>query len=1290
MNSFPSGPKGVDPLVGRVLAERFELRALAGVGGMGRVYRAIDRRSGDAVALKVLPGDGGDAARFAREAEVLASLDHPGVVRHVAHGTTSEGWQYLAMEWLVGEDLAHRLELGTLGIEETLVLAKRVSEALSAAHAHGIVHRDLKPGNLFLVGGRLDEVKLLDFGIARMLDGGELTVSGTVIGTPQYMSPEQVRGAPVDARADVYGLGAVIFRCLAGHPPFAGTHQIAVLAKIVLETPARLRDLRDEVPPQLDALLERMLAKDPDQRPRDGADLRRELGSIDASPSAMPLQTPAVVTASERRVACVVLCARSVDDETTRPETLQSPAEDALVRTIRDRGGVVDALARGAWVVTIPGTASLQEQALRAVRCAMALSSLRPRSPVYVATGRVLVDARQTVGEVIDRAADAMVQTAGRPTGVWIDASTAELVEGRFLVESRKDWVNVLDEVDAVVPVRTLLGKPTPCVGREPQVAMLGAMLQSVGEQRRASSAVLTAPAGMGKTHLVHEFLRSGLAAASDVDLIVARGDVARTASPLGLLGQLLRRAAGIADSDDDRARSHKLAALLGRDLPLPEQSAPREMIRELCGLPVVDEETGAALRAARADPSVMADAVREAWTEWLGGRAARGTTLLLVEDAHWADAPSLALIEHAVVTHAELPVFLLATARPGTVKWERLRAGGLVEITLAPLSAAASERLARSALGSTAGDEAVRRLVARAGGHPFHLEELIRAVAAGRGTEALPDSVLGMVQARFDRLDARARRTLRAASVFGETFWSGGVGTLLGDEVSAHELQGVLGTLVDGEIIGRQRTSRWAGQTEYRFRHGLLRDGAYASLADDDRVRAHRRAAVWLEETGETEPAVLADHYDRGAAPHRALEFLCTAAQQALHRNDLAGAMAHATRARGLGPDVPTEAALSAVEAEVQYWRGDLEKASSRAADATRELNRGTREWFDAVAIDIAARGQLGRNEQVAPLLEDAAALTSTLEGRGAQVVALARGMVQLFWAHYGGGLPTLRARFDELVDGAGALDPHHAAWVHRLRGESAWLHAHDVGRCLDELATSCEHFERAHALRGACLTRLNAASLRGWSGAPEAGLELVARSLAEATKLGADYLVRYGRAVEGLLLAYAGRPEAESTMREALPRVSASPRLSFLCHVVVGWLALERGDVDEASKCADAARAVSVAPELSPAGVALAARVLTARKLHTEAIALVRDAATREAMLPDLELTWGMAGVALAEASSEVDALAARDALGPVLRRLTSVAGTLPSDEARARFWCRPLPNARAQRLASTLGLM
>jgi serine/threonine protein kinase len=218
---------------GDVFAGRFVLERLAGAGGMGAVWRALDRVSGEPIALKViLNPDEEQIARFQREERVLAGLEHPAIARHVDHGVTSDGRHYLAMEWLEGEDLAARLSRGALGVDESLALAECVADALAVVHGRGVVHRDLKPANLFLPQGDLGQVKLLDFGIARLSDATQgLTATGAAIGTPAYMAPEQARGEPgIDARADVYALGCVLFECLTGRPPFIAGHPLAVLA----------------------------------------------------------------------------------------------------------------------------------------------------------------------------------------------------------------------------------------------------------------------------------------------------------------------------------------------------------------------------------------------------------------------------------------------------------------------------------------------------------------------------------------------------------------------------------------------------------------------------------------------------------------------------------------------------------------------------------------------------------------------------------------------------------------------------------------------------------------------------------------------------------------------------------------------------------------------------------------------------------------------------------------------------------------------------------------------------
>src|SRR5688572_8958755 len=301
---------------GELVADRFALERVAGSGGMGTVYRARDRATGAAVALKVVVAvDSLRAERFARESRILAQLSHPGIVRYIAHGTTLGGEAYLVMEWLEGEDLADRLARGPLTVEQAIALAARVADALAAAHTRGVIHRDIKPSNLFLPDGDIARVKVLDFGVARVAGGARLEQSLTAgrVGTPRYMAPEQARGdKEVDARADIFSLGCVLYACLTGRAAFLGEDEIGVLAKILLEDPPRVREVAHGVPRPVDALVMRMLAKDPAARPESGVALAQELaalGTVGAERS-VPGQEPAALGEREQRLLCVILSPR--------------------------------------------------------------------------------------------------------------------------------------------------------------------------------------------------------------------------------------------------------------------------------------------------------------------------------------------------------------------------------------------------------------------------------------------------------------------------------------------------------------------------------------------------------------------------------------------------------------------------------------------------------------------------------------------------------------------------------------------------------------------------------------------------------------------------------------------------------------------------------------------------------------------------------------------------------------------------------------------------------------------
>lgn len=266
-----------------VITERFVVEREVGTGGMGTVFRAVDRDTGAFVALKVLQKQlHTETERFLLEARVLAQLQHPAIVRYVAHGVTSDGAPFIAMEWLEGEDLWARLQQRVFTVEETMLVASRLSEALASAHSQGIVHRDIKPSNIFLESNDVSRVKLLDFGVARMLDvQRQLTMTGTFLGTPAYTAPEQARGERhIGPEADVFSLGCVLFECLTGRGPFDADNVMAVLTRLLMEQPARLRDHRRDIPEAVASLVERMISKDPRKRPANGAAVLNEICSL--------------------------------------------------------------------------------------------------------------------------------------------------------------------------------------------------------------------------------------------------------------------------------------------------------------------------------------------------------------------------------------------------------------------------------------------------------------------------------------------------------------------------------------------------------------------------------------------------------------------------------------------------------------------------------------------------------------------------------------------------------------------------------------------------------------------------------------------------------------------------------------------------------------------------------------------------------------------------------------------------------------------------------------------------
>jgi serine/threonine protein kinase/sugar lactone lactonase YvrE len=296
-------------LSGRTVSH-FQIGEPLGTGGMGVVYEAEDTRLGRSVALKFLAPelvrDPAAKARFLNEARAASALDHANLCTILEVGESEDGLLFLAMPRYEGESLERRIARGPLPVEEAFDIAVQAARGLAKAHQNGIVHRDVKPANLFLTAD--GAVKILDFGIAKLIgEGGGPTLLGSVLGTPSYMAPEQTRGEEVDARADVWSLGVVLYEMLSGRRPFVGGSGDAVVHAVLHDAPEPLARLRPETPAELKQIVSRMLAKDPKKRYANAAevldDLRRDLGL----PTTGSLGLPAVGLPRRRRPRLAIL-----------------------------------------------------------------------------------------------------------------------------------------------------------------------------------------------------------------------------------------------------------------------------------------------------------------------------------------------------------------------------------------------------------------------------------------------------------------------------------------------------------------------------------------------------------------------------------------------------------------------------------------------------------------------------------------------------------------------------------------------------------------------------------------------------------------------------------------------------------------------------------------------------------------------------------------------------------------------------------------------------------------------
>jgi tetratricopeptide (TPR) repeat protein len=829
---------------------------------------------------------------------------------------------------------------------------------------------------------------------------------------------------------------------------------------------------------------------------------------------------------------------------------------------------------------------------------------------------------------------------------------------------------------------RMLLGKATPCVGRDKELGLLEATLRECIDESVARAVLVTGPAGQGKSRLRHEFVAKARER-GDVTILTARADPVGAGSAFMMVRQLVRQAAGLREGDAQPAQHARLVAYIADVCKKSDYASIADFLGELIGVPSPDAPSPQ-LRSARNDPQTMATWLGRSFGEWLAAECDARPLLIILEDLHWGDLPSVAYVAEGLRAQSAKSFMVLALGRPEVEDvfpnlWTDV---DKIHVPLARLPPRAAERLIRAVLGDELGATAVKRLVDRADGNAFYLEELIRRVAEHENDE-LPETVMALAQSRLDRLEQEPRRILRAASVFGEVFSTSGVEALLGTSPGELGVDPWLRTLVNREVILPKREEKLARGQQYAFRHGILREVAYSMLTDVDRVNGHRLAGEWLESVGESDAVTMADHFERGREFARAVPWLIRATETALNGGDLDAVVEFGNRGIACNPNEADSAALRVAQTHAMGTRGDWAAAIKFGREGMRLLPVASTHWFVCASTVFLAGTLIGDpslSAQLLPILMDETIRPEPSAPYGTAVVA---SCVALALA----GKVALARSIVERAQASANATESDPAFVLRLNIASAYVElVRDVGfgeglRKLEETVTLAERLGDALGLAlGSSQVVLYSAEIGDLVRAEQVTRESAAFSdrLRSTLYTGWDryYLAR------GKLSTRS--PEAAIALIEPLleNKFSNIGRLDRV-HALLAYALVEIGsDLERAVEQANIAIKSGLPGALSMAFSALA-RIELARGSPDRAIEFVEHGfAAAHASLPLEKAFLHLLRAEALHALGKPDQarIAIRDARDRVLR----MAATLADPASRARYLSDIDANVRTLALA------
>jgi serine/threonine protein kinase/predicted ATPase len=898
-------------MIGKTLGP-YHIREEIGHGGMATVYRAYQPSVEREVALKVIherwSDDESIRNRFRREARLIARLEHP----HILPIYDFDGVHdppYIVMRYLDQGTLRDQLTVSPFPLQNVAVLVTQIAQALDYAHIQGVIHRDIKPSNMLL--DRYGNVLVSDFGIARIIGSSQITGTGGIVGTPDYMAPEQARGQTmIDGRADVYALGVILFQLVTGRLPFQADTPLAVLNQH-LETPVPdPRAFQPGLSDRTTDVIQQALAKNPDERYHTAGALAKAFAATitDQPPAHSYITqvlfprfedgTPTPTMVTQQRTVTVLhidVTDYAVELEAvTDPEvagTILKGVWQTSVELITPGAGVVINQRQNSLTAVWGAELAHEGDAERAIQTALEIRRqlLQPKSAVLpidpasitigLHTGTALIE-RGTLPESLKVSGMILTITERLALlgngGIRISDTTYRQVRGVFEMQPATDLqvrgrpnlptYQVLGPRPRAFRGRRFVvaGRETQLIGREAELHSLENAFLTVVEEHETQILTIIGAAGLGKSRVLDAFLEWIDLRTETCWFFEAQATESDRNRPYALLQQILSRRCEILPNDDPDLVRQKLEDGIALLLGSPDAEAAQR-IGYMAGFNLADAPH---VRILLDSPAQLANVAQQHFRALFQRTSAQTPILVVIDDAHLADEPSMTLL-NTLAQDPNQQLLLVATARPEFSERHPGWGGeGRVHrrLALAPFDRRTARELVDALLAPVVNpDRAIRDwIVDRSDGNPLFMEELLRTLLDERvlliegdhwrlelprlSRFKVPTTLYGILQSRIDALLIPEQLVLQRASVIGLTFSEAGI-RALEDPSATHPLDPALPlqSLVRSGLLERRVVARSSDAPQYAFSQTLLRDLLYEGLLERHRRANHRAYADWL-----------------------------------------------------------------------------------------------------------------------------------------------------------------------------------------------------------------------------------------------------------------------------------------------------------------------------------------------------------------------------------------------------------------------------------------------------------